>query len=287
MTRVKRGLVLEGGAMRGLFTAGVLDVWMENGITFDGIIGVSAGAAFGVNYKSGQIGRTVRYNKKYCRDKRFCGIRSLLRTGDIFGVRFCYDTLPHELDVYDVQAFRENPTEFYTVSTDVKTGKPHYHLCLDGDTETLDYIRASASMPFVSRPVSVEGLTLLDGGISDSIPLAYFESIGYNRNIVVLTQPKGFVKRRVRMRPLVRLALRRYPEAARAMCRRHEFYNETLRLIAEKEAKGEILVIRPDAPLPIGHISRDPERIDLVYRLGREVAERELDRLRTFLDKSE
>ena len=282
---MKKGLVLEGGAMRGLFTAGILDVMMESGIVFDGLMGVSAGAAFGCCYKSGQIGRTLRYNLKYCRDPRYCSLRSLIKTGDIYGAKFCYRTLPLELDPFDDQAYEASPIEFYVGATDAETGEPVYFRCDKGGEDLLDRIRASASMPFVSRTVEVEGRQLLDGGMSDSIPIAYFESIGFDRNVVILTQPAGFVKRRVRLSPLVRLALRRHPRAAEAMLNRHEFYNETLRYIAEREARGELLVIRPDEALPIGHISHKPERLQRVYDIGREMGLRRLAEIKEFLSE--
>ncbi len=283
---MKKGLVLEGGAMRGLFTAGILDVMMESGVAFDGVIGVSAGAAFGCCYKSGQIGRTLRYNLKYCRDPRYCGLRSLVKTGDIYGAEFCYRTLPLELDPFDDEAYLASPVEFYVGATDAETGEPVYFKCEEAGTELLDRIRASASMPFVSRAVEVEGRYLLDGGMSDSIPIAYFESIGFDRNVVILTRPRDFIKRRVRMSPLVRLALRKYPRAAEAMLRRHDFYNETLRYIAEREARGELLVIRPDGELPIGHISHKPVQLRRVYDIGREMGLRRLDEVREFLAKT-
>ncbi len=278
----KRGLVLEGGAMRGLFTAGVLDVLMEKGVAFDGVIGVSAGAAFGSNLVSGQIGRSLRYNLAYCRDKRYCSLRSLLRTGDLFGAEFCYRTLPLSLDLFDFDAYRESPTAFYAVATDVDTGEAVYLDCKGvDDPRVLDAIRASASMPLVSRPVSLDGRRLLDGGVSDSVPLEYFESIGYTKNLVVLTKPLGY--RRKRASRLACGLLRRYPGVARAMRERHIRYNETLQSIERREAAGEILVIRPDVPLPIGRTSHSKSDLQAVYDLGRAVAERRLDDLLRFL----
>ena len=269
--------------MRGLFTAGVLDVLMEHGVTFDGLVGVSAGAAFGSNLKSGQIGRTLRYNLAFCKDRRYCSFRSLRKTGDLFGAEFCYRTLPLELDVFDDAAFRTSPMEFYAVATDVDTGEAVYLDCKSGGLEALDYIRASASMPIVSRPVETAGRRLLDGGISDSIPLAWFESIGYQRNLVVLTKPLGYRKRKT---PRVAcIALRRDPAIAKAMANRHIFYNETVASIEEREAKGEIFVIRPDAPLPIGHTTHSRKKLRRVYALGREVATRRLGELLAFLNK--
>ena len=190
------GLVLEGGAMRGMFTAGVLDVWMEQGLRFDAAVGVSAGAVFGCNLKSRQIGRVLRYNLKYCRDPRYCSLRSLLRTGDLFGAEFCYRTLPEELDPFDKTSYEQDPTVFYVVCTDVETGQPVYHRCDRADTETFAWFRASASMPLASKPVRIDGRSYLDGGIADAIPLRFLTDRGFDRNVVVLTQPRGYEKKK-------------------------------------------------------------------------------------------
>ena len=166
-----RGLVLEGGALRGLFTAGVLDVFMSNGIAFDGAIGVSAGACFGCNFKSGQIGRVIRYNRRFAKDPRYCSWSSLIRTGDLFNADFCYRELPMALDVFDAAAYAANPMAFYVVVTDCATGKPVYRRLDTADREAFEWIRASASMPLVSRPVRIGAGEYLDGGLSDGIPL--------------------------------------------------------------------------------------------------------------------
>ena len=282
MSAGKRGLVLEGGAMRGLFTAGVLDVLMENNISFDGVIGVSAGAAFGSNLVSGQIGRSLRYNLAYCRDKRYCSLRSLLRTGDLFGAEFCYRTLPLSLDLFDFDAYRESQTAFYAVATDADTGEALYLDCKGvDDTRVLDVIRASASMPLVSRPVLLDGRRLLDGGVSDSIPLSYFESIGFTKNLVVLTKPRGYKRK-----PASRLALTllKYKGIRQTMKTRHLRYNETLEMIERREAAGEILVIRPASPLPIGRTSHSKAELQTVYELGRAEAERRLPEILRFFE---
>ncbi len=192
---MKKGLVLEGGGMRALFTVGVTDVLMENGITFDGAIGVSAGAAFGCNYKSCQPGRAIRYNTRFAKDKRYCSMSSLIRTGDLFGADFCYKRIPRDLDKFDDEAYDNNPMEFYVVCTDIETGAPVYKSCPVSDEVMLEYIRASASLPLISNIVEIDGKKLLDGGITDSIPLKCFESIGFDRNVVILTQPKDYVKK--------------------------------------------------------------------------------------------
>ena len=273
---MKRGLVLEGGAFRGLFTSGIIDVMMAHDVWPDGLIGVSAGAAFGCNYKSRQMGRAIRYNKAYAHDPRYSGIRSLLTTGDYFNAQFAYHTMPRQLDVFDNEAFNANPMQFYAVCTDVETGKAVYkHLEQASDT-TYDWIRASASMPLVSRVIDLEGYKLLDGGVADSIPLAYFESIGYDRNVVILTQPEGYLKEHNKLMPLLRLSLRKYPKMIEALDQRHLMYNRQLDYVSEAEREGRCLVIRPKEHLPIGHISHNPDEMQRVYDMGREEGERRI-----------
>lgn len=280
---MKTGLVLEGGAMRGMFTAGVMDVLMENGVVFDGAIGVSAGAAFGCNYKSGQIGRVIRYNTRFCRDPRYSGLRVLLREGNLFSTGFCYDEVPTKYDIFDFQAFAENPMDFYVVCTDVQTGQPVYHRYEGREDHGFDWIRASASMPVVSRMVQIDGQMLLDGGIADSIPIRYFEGIGYSRNVVVLTQPLGYVKKKNPLIPLMRLQYSRYPAMVQTMARRHLVYNETLRYLRQQEQAGAALVLRPSAPLDIGRAEKDPRKLQSVYEIGRREAERRLEEIQAFL----
>ena len=280
---MKTGIIMEGGAMRGMFTAGVIDVLMENNITFDGAIGVSAGAAFGSNLKSGQIGRAIRYNLKYCNDKRYCSLRSLILTGNYYGAKFCYHELPDRLDVFDTEAFDKNPMEFYAVCTDVFTGKPVYKKCEKANYELYEWIRASASLPLAARVVEVGGMKLLDGGISDSVPIKFFESIGYDRNVVVLTQPKDYVKESTSGMPFMRLILRKYPNMVKALENRHNMYNETIKYICEKEEKGEVFVIRPEELLPIKRTEHTPDKLQAVYDIGREVTLKRLDELKSFL----
>lgn len=274
---------MEGGAMRGLFTAGVIDVLMENGIEFDGAVGVSAGAAFGCNYKSKQIGRVLRYNLDYCKDPRYCSFRSLIKTGDLFGADFCYHRLPEELDLFDYEVFDEDPMEFHVVCTDVETGKPVYKRFDKNEDDLLEWIRASASMPLASRIVEVGGYKLLDGGISDSIPLKYFEGLGFDRNVVILTQPLDYVKGPNKLMPILNKVLRKYPELLRVMAERHAEYNETTKYIIKKEEAGEVYVIRPEKPLDIGKIEHDPVKIKAVYELGREAGEKCLENIKNFL----
>ncbi len=279
---MKKGLVLEGGAMRGLFTSGILDVMMEAGIEPDGLIGVSAGAAFGCNYKSRQSGRAIRYNKRYARDKRYCSWLSWLKTGDLYNAEFGYHIIPKIYDVFDDKAFEQNPMEFYAVCTDVETGLPVYKKLEESTHLTYDWIRASASMPLASKVVELEGMKVLDGGVADSIPLKFFESIGYGRNVVILTQPEGYVKEHNRLMPLMRIALKKYPKMIEALDQRHIMYNRQLEYVRQAEQEGRCIVIRPDDKLPIGHISHDPEEMQRVYELGRDTGLRNIDRLKEF-----
>lgn len=281
---MKRGLVLEGGAMRGLFTAGVIDVMMDNGIGFDGLVGVSAGSSFGCNFKSRQPGRVLRYNLRFGKDPRYMGLCSLLRTGDLVGAEFAYHTLPLKLDVFDSATFEANPMEFYVVCTDVADGKPVYHRMDRVNYEELEWLRASASMPVVTRPVKVDdGRLLLDGGISDSIPLEFFQNVGYDRNVVVLTQPPGYRKKPVNAR-LFRWLLRRYPAVAEAMVRRHEMYNAQLDYVTAEAEAGHAFIIAPDRPLPIGRVEMNARKMNLVYRIGREACRSLLPTMITFLE---
>lgn len=280
---MKKGLVLEGGAMRGMFTAGVMDVMLENEIEYDGMIGVSAGAAFGCNYKSKQIGRVIRYNSTYCRDKRYCSLRSLLLTGDLYGADFCYHELPEQLDLFDNDTYINSPMEFYLVCTDVETGEAVYRKCDNFYYENLEWVRASASMPIVSKIVEVSGRKLLDGGIADSVPLRYFNEIGYDKNVVVLTQPRDYRKKKNEFLPLVKIMYRKYPKFVEAVANRHEMYNETLEYIFEEERKGNVLVIAPDEKLPLKHMERDPEQLRAVHAIGQAKAEEKLEDIRSFL----
>ena len=279
----KCGLVLEGGAMRGLFTAGALDVFMENGITFDGFVGVSAGAVFGCNLKSGQIGRVLRYNKKYCRNWRYCSWRSRILNGDMFGADFCYRKLPDELDVFDKAAFDANPTEFHLVCTDVVSGTPVYHRCDMADGDTMEWMRASASMPFVSTIVQIGGGRYLDGAITDSIPLEFMERSGYGRNIVILTQPDGYIKQASPLQWLMNLVYRKYPALTEAAAKRHELYNAQTEYVRKRENEGTAFVIRPESPLPVQRITHDPALLQETYDIGRHAAEQRLEQIRDFI----
>lgn len=279
--RDRIGLVLEGGGMRGIYTAGVLDVFMDNGILFDGVIGVSAGAIHGSTYVAGQRGRNIRYYKKYCTDKRMMSYRNLILTGNIVDPKFCYHTLPDRLDPYDYDAFQRSAMEFYVTCSNVETGKPEY-IRINNIKEEVDAVRASASLPFLSKIVPFQGMKLLDGGYTDSIPIEKFRKLGFTKNVVVLTQHDGYVKQPEYVKK-ARRVYRKYPEFAEAIAQRHVMYNRTLAKIRELEALGDVFVIRPSEELTIGHIVNDPEKLQQVYDVGVRDAKERLDDMRNWI----
>ena len=282
---MKKGLIMEGGAMRGLFSAGVTDVLMENGVSFDGGVGTSAGAAFGCNYKSGQIGRALRYNKEYCADERYVSARSFFKTGNLYSEDFCYHQIPEVLDKFDFEAFKSNPMEFYATCTNIETGLAVHHK-YDEKTEDMDvfleWVRASCAMPLLEQIVEIDGLKLLDGGVGDSVPIRFMEEIGYDRNLVILTQPVNYVKKKIKYGLLARKVYRQYPKLTEAMLDRHERYNETYSYIRDKELKGELFVIRPPRSLNIS-ITNKPDEIQRVYDIGKNEGLKCLDALKEYL----
>lgn len=281
--KTKTGLVLEGGAMRGIYTAGVLDVLMEHGITFDGVIGVSAGALHGCSFVSGQKGRSLRYYIKYRSDKHFMSFWNLLRTGDVVGEKFCYHEIPERLDPYDYEAFLKSKTKFYAVCTNLETGRAEYLQVKDMRNE-VDIMRASASMPYVSRIVNFRGMKLLDGGCADSIPVKAFRRMGYRKNVVVLTRHDGYVKKPENPK-LVKAFYRKYPRFVKTLSRRHIIYNRTIEEIHKLEKEGDTFVIRPSVELTIGRMEKDPAVIHEVYEIGRKDAEKRVPALLKWMDQ--
>ena len=280
---MKTGLVMEGGGMRGMFTAGVIDVFMEQGITFDGGVGTSAGVVFGANIKSLQHGRAIRYNLRFAKDKRYCSFWSLMKTGDIFGERFCYQAILHELDPFDLKTYGKNPMVFYACATSTETGKAVYRNVSRGTEKDMKWFRASSSMPLVSRPVEIDGKTYLDGGLSDSVPLRFLEKKGYDRNVVVLTQPMNYIKKPNKLVPAAKIALKEYPAIIHAMEVRHEKYNRTYRYIRRQEEAGNCFVIRPKEKLGIGNICHDTDLLVRTYEAGRAAAFEALPAMKKYL----
>lgn len=282
--QMKTGLVLEGGAMRGMYTAGVLDVFIEQGITFDGVIGVSAGALFGVNLLSKQVGRVIRYNKRFNADPNYLGLRPLFRTGNIVDTDYAYDRVPRMLDVFDDDTYRASGIPFYAVVTNVETGEPEY-IKIDSVFEQMDVLRASGSMPFVSKPVEIGGKKYLDGAITDSIPFEKFMEMGYDRLVVVLTKPDGYVKKP--MSPLlVRLCYANAcPKFAEKVRDRHIMYNASTVRLGELEREGKVLVLRPSQHIRISRIEKNPDKLQALYDVGVRDAQAKKEQLRRFLSE--
>lgn len=278
---MKTGLVLEGGAMRGMYTAGVLDVLLSRGLSFDGIMGVSAGALFGPNFLSKQPGRVIRYNKRFIRDKRYKGWGCLLREGNLFSSGFAYGVVPRELDVFDDETFKKSGVPFYAVVTGLESGEAEY-MRINSVFDDMDILRASGSMPFVSRPVEIGGKLYLDGGVSDSVPYEAMGRMGYDRLAVILTRDMDYRKKPMPALP-VKLRFRRYPRFRDQLLKRHETYNRSVARLRELEERGEIFVIRPSAPIEIGRVESDPEKLQQVYELGLKDGEAVADRLAQFL----
>lgn len=283
---MKTGLVLEGGAQRAIYTAGVLDVFMENGITFDGVIGVSAGAIHGCSFVSGQHRRSIDYTLAYAGDKNYMSWYSFLTTGNMVNEEFCYHTLPEKLFPFDHKTFEANNADFYAVCSNLQTGQAEYVKCAKMDNIGLAYLRASASMPFVSRISEIGGKKYLDGGICDSIPLRAFQKMGYERCVVVQTRAAGYQKKPNKLRWLAPLVYRKYPKFAAAIKNRHIMYNNELEQIEQAQKIGAAFVIRPSKNVKIHHMETDKKVLQAVYDLGRGDAIKLLPELKKFLKEA-
>lgn len=278
----KVALVLEGGAMRGLYTAGVLDVFMKNDIKANTIIGVSAGALFGINYKSKQIGRALRYNLKYARDKRYMGMYSLLTTGDVMNRDFCFNKLVYELDPFDIETFNNSEIEFYAVVTNMESGKAEYIEIKDGGKD-LEYLRASGSMPFVSNIVEINGNKYLDGAVADPIPFKKAIDMGYEKIIVVQTRPADYTKTKSLL-PFG-LVYKRYPEFIKTAQNAYINYNETLDFIRKYENEGKIIVLRPSEKIKMRRVEKNLNKLQAIYDVGVKDCNENLTKLKEYITK--
>ena len=280
--QLKTAFVLEGGAMRGLYSAGVLDVFMKNNISTNAIYGVSAGALFGINFKSGQIGRAIRYNIKYAHEKNYMGLYSLITTGNVMNKDFCFNKLVYELDKFDFETFDSSPIDFYAVVTNVETGRAEYIKITDAK-EGLETLRASGSMPFVSKCVEIKDSKYLDGAMSDPIPIQKALDDGYEKIIVVLTRPENYRKHKKYMP--YNLFYKKYPNFVKTANKQFENYNETLDLIKKLENKGKILVLRPSLDLKVARVEKNIEKLKAIYDLGVEDCTSKLVKVKEYLIK--
>ncbi len=283
---MKTGLVLEGGAQRAIYSAGVLDVFMENGITFDGVVGVSAGAIHGCSYVAGQRRRSIDYTLAYAGNKNYMSWYSFFTTGNIVNEEFCYHTLPEKLFPFDHQHFEASSMDFYAVCSNLETGQAEYIKCRKMDKTGLAYVRASASMPFVSQISEISGKKYLDGGICDSIPLQAFQKMGYERCVVVQTRAAGYQKKPNKLGWLAPLVYRKYPKFAAAIKNRHLMYNNELKQIEQAQKSGAAFVIRPSKNVKIHHMENNKQVLQTVYDLGRSDALNLLPELKKFLKEA-
>lgn len=278
----KLGLVLEGGGMRGIYTAGVLDFFLDHNIYADGVIGVSAGACHACSYASKQRGRAFRTNTDYIKDKRYMSMRSLITTGDLFGAKFVYDDIPNELDIYDYEAFNKGDIKLYAVCSNIETGKAEYIQCINMVHDVI-YVRASASLPLLSKVVEVDGKKLLDGGACDSIPIRRFQEMGYDKNIVVLTQCKEYRKGKNNLLPIIRKVYRKYPKFIAKLEKRHVEYNRTLNELSLMEKEGSVFIIRPSAPVEISRLEKNVDKLKVLYDQGYQDAQDQYAALKQFM----
>ena len=281
MTNYKTALILEGGAMRGLYSAGVLDVFMKNDINADVVYGVSAGALFGLNYKSRQTGRALRYNLKYAHEKNYMGLYSLITTGDIMNRDFCFNKLVYELDKLDFETYKNNPVDFYAVVTNLRTGKPEY-IKIDDAQKDMEYFRASGSMPFISRPVEINGNLYLDGAMSDAVPFEKALETNCEKIIVVLTRPQGFRKKKSHLP--YKLFYGEFPNLVETVKNSYKKYNETMDLIEKYESENKIIVLRPSEFVKMKRVEKDTKKLQRIYDLGVCDCKQKLDEIKEYLN---
>ena len=280
---MKIGLVLEGGAMRGMFTAGVLDVLLDEQIAVDGAVTVSAGALFGINYPAKQRGRVLRYNLKYLHDKRYMGWHSLFTTGNVVNKAFAFYELPFTLDPFDQATFAASQIDFWVTLTNIETGEPEYVKITDAFAQ-MEALRATSAMPMVSRVVEIEGKKYLDGGISDSIPLDKAMALGYDKIIVILTRPLDY-RKKPSNNWLFKLFYRNYPKLIERWANRYDEYNQAVEKVIEMEKAGKIFVIRPSESLDISRLEKDLAKVQAMYDLGVKDGQAALSELKNYLAK--
>lgn len=278
------GLILEGGGMKGVYTAGVLDYFIEKDMEFSNCYGVSAGAIHMCNLLSKQKGRGLRIGTGYLKDKNYCGMYSLLKTGDYFGVDFCYRKIPMELDPYDFETFSKYQGKAYAVITNIITGDAEYYQIKDLKKDIIG-VRASSSLPLLSRNVMIKGKPYLDGGISDSIPIRKSMADGNGKNVVVMTKEEGYIRKPSSLNWAIRKKYRKYPALCDKMEKRHTDYNETVAFLEKKQKTGEVFVIRPKKPLEIGRIEKNLVKLNEIYWTGYEDAKACYDELVRYLNK--
>ena len=266
-------LVLEGGGLRGVFTCGVLDYFMDNGIRFPFTIGVSAGACNGLSYMSGQRGRAKASNIDLMDKYHYVGFKYLFTQKCIMDFKLLFEEFPEKIIPYDYDAYFSNPDRFVMVTTNCITGKAEYFEEKTSQERIMDIVRASSSLPFVSPISYVDGIPMLDGGIADSIPVEYAMSQGYEKLVVVLTRNRGYRKKAGSM-PLAQAVYRKYPALQKALSERNAIYNRTMDLIERLEDEGRITVIRPLKPVDVSRMEKYTDKLRALYQEGYDIAEK-------------
>ena len=265
------GLVLEGGGLRGVFTCGVLDCFMDHGIRFPFVVGVSAGACNGLSYMSGQRGRAKASNIDLMDEHHYIGFRYLLTQRCIMDFKLLFEDFPQKIIPYDYDAYFANPDRFVMVTTNCLTGKAEYLEEKSSSMRVMDIVRASSSLPFASPVTYVDGIPMLDGGIADSVPVEYAISQGYEKLVVVLTRNKGYRKKESKMRA-AKVLYRKYPNLQKALSERNAVYNKTMDLIERLEEEGRILAIRPQNPIEVSRMEKDTAKLTALYQEGYDIA---------------
>lgn len=283
MNMYQAGLVLEGGGLKGVYTAGVLDFFLDKGIEFSSCYGVSAGACCLCSFLSKQRGRAYHVNVDYLDDKNYCSAYSLIKTGDLFGVEMCYHKIPDELYPYDYEAYNSYQGTFYSVVTNIESGQPEY-IPIKDMKKDIDAVRASASLPLVSRNVSYHDRLYLDGGISDAIPLRKSVKDGNRKNVVIMTKEAGYRRKPSSMLPLIRLRYKKYPRVYELMKNRHTTYNETLDFIDEQIKEGNTFLIQPGKKSDVGRIEKNRAKLQGLYEEGYQEAADCYEELLKFLE---
>lgn len=280
------GLVLEGGGMKGLYTAGVLDYFIDKNIDFSSVYGVSAGACNMCSYLSKQRGRARDVNTDYLGDKNYCSLWSLITTGDLFNVDFCYRLIPDHLNPFDHEKYKEYKGKAYSVVTNVVTGQAEY-LRVKDSKKDMNMIQASASLPLMARNVKIGGKQYLDGGIADPIPIAKSILDGNRKNVVVLTKEEGYVRKPTGWFSLALIKARylKYPKIYELMAARREHYNETMEYLYRQVENGQAYVIRPKHPSKVGRIEKNREILLELYQQGYDEAAEHYEALMEYLGK--
>lgn len=282
----KTALILEGGGMRGLFTTGVLDAFLDKGLHFQSVMGVSAGASHALSYLSRQRGRARRVNINYCTRSDYMGLKCLLTERSFFGMNLIFKKIPYEYDFFDFESFFARKPNYYAVATNIKTGEPEY-LQAQLQEDLLQIAMASCSLPFLSQPITFYNQQYLDGGVGDSIPIKKIQEMGFNQSVLVLTQPKGY-RKKIKKNSLINEIVskgfyKKHPNFIEALRIRNENYNKTLEYIDQLEIEKKVLVLRPQQQEGLHRMERNPHKLEGLYQNGYKDTILRMDEIRAFV----